>query len=322
MTTLAQVRARTAPFRTPSTKRAIFEIAVTLTSLTLLILLGTFSLLWSTWLGVLIGVLTGPLFVRTFVLAHDASHGTLFPRAWQNRWAGRALATIALTPFGAWRTTHVYHHAHAGNLSVHRSRGAMPIMTTHEYDCAPRLHRLGYRLMYHPIILLGILPPLLYHCFYRLPMGTRSEVRSIIATNGALILLGVCLWYALGGPALYLVILPATLTGSMIGVWLFFVQHCHKEAKYAEGEGVDPLTLHLGASHYELPRWLNVLTLWIGHHTLHHIDPQIPSYHLELAWLVASPLLPTVPRMTIRESMKTTTATLWDKEKGTLVSIP
>ncbi len=319
MLTISQFRSHTARHRTPDSRLALYEIGRTIVPLFGLLWIGALLIPLHVGAGILCGVLASPFFVRTFVLAHDATHGTLFPSPRANRIVGRMLATIALTPFTAWRLSHLYHHAHTGDLGAERGRGAMHIMTYEEYHNASMKVRWGYRMLYHPIVLFGILAPLLFHVFYRIPMGSREEQRSILATNFALLLCSGALCGLTSPQILWYVILPATTGGSIIGVWLFFVQHCHHDAKYLHHPQPGGLEVALGASHYELPRWINVLTLWIGHHTLHHIDPQIPSYRLEEAWHSTAMLLPHIPRLSLGASMRTPSRILWDENNNRLI---
>lgn len=41
--------------------------------------------------------------VRTFVVFHDCAHGSLLASRRANRWVGRLLGLLVLSPFGRWR---------------------------------------------------------------------------------------------------------------------------------------------------------------------------------------------------------------------------
>src|SRR5436189_206984 len=101
--------------------------------------------------------------------------------------------------------------------------------------CAAMYLRLGrwqqrlYRLSRHPIVSHLILPPAVFLLLYRIPFdaakGWRHERRAIYVTNVMLVGLFGGLGLVIGFGPVLAVQLPTMLLASIIGVWLFSVQH-------------------------------------------------------------------------------------------------
>src|SRR5437016_12263459 len=66
----------------------------------------------NTWglLTVLLAVPAAGFLVRTFVMFHDCTHGSLLPSRRANRHLGRFLGLFVLSPFSRWRHDHAVHH--------------------------------------------------------------------------------------------------------------------------------------------------------------------------------------------------------------------
>jgi omega-6 fatty acid desaturase (delta-12 desaturase) len=69
---------------------------------------------------------------------------------------------------------------------------------------------------------------------------------------------------------------------SIIGVWLFAVQHRFDDALWARQREWHFAKAALeGSSYLKLPRLLQWFTGNIGFHNVHHFAPRIPNYRLE-----------------------------------------
>src|SRR5205823_5096819 len=93
-----------------------------------------------------LAVLAAGFLVRTFVVFHDCSHGSLLPSKRANRLVGRVLGLFVLTPFARWRHDHAVHHGSSGDLD-RRGVGDVVTLTISEYQQRPWKARLGYRLV-------------------------------------------------------------------------------------------------------------------------------------------------------------------------------
>src|SRR5439155_15396529 len=94
------------------------------------------------------------LMTRLFIVQHDCGHGGYFRSRRANDVVGSLIGVVTLFPYAYWRRTHALHHATSGKLDQ-REFGDIRTLTVREYLALPRLHRLGYRLYRHPLVLLG-----------------------------------------------------------------------------------------------------------------------------------------------------------------------
>ena len=69
--------------------------------------------------------------VRVFIIQHDCGHGSFLTNQVANRWLGRFLGILTLTPYDYWQRSHAIHHASSGNLD-HRGMGDIQTLTVNE----------------------------------------------------------------------------------------------------------------------------------------------------------------------------------------------
>ena len=312
-----------ARYREPSTRRSLFELAVTLTPFLALWALAWMALSVSPWLALALGMLNGAFLVRIFIIQHDCGHGAFLKSRRTQDWVGRALGVLTLTPYDVWRRTHSIHHAHHGNLDQ-RGMGDVLTLTVEEYRARNTFGRLVYRLYRHPVVLFVLGPSYLFILQNRLPLGLmKSGWRywtSAMGTNAMIgIALGLIIWFGGLLPVL-LIFLPTSVIAATIGVWLFYVQHQFEETHWSKGEDWQLHDAALeGSSHYILPQPLRWLSGNIGIHHVHHLYSRIPFYrlpevirdHRELA---------EAQRLSLRESFATVKLHLWDDVQGKLMS--
>jgi hypothetical protein len=69
---------------------------------------------------------------------------------------------------------------------------------------------------------------------------------------------------------------------SIVGAWLFSLQHLFDGAHWARHVQWEPVDAALrGSSFLRLPRFLQWVTGNIGFHHVHHASPRVPNYRLE-----------------------------------------
>jgi omega-6 fatty acid desaturase (delta-12 desaturase) len=280
------------------------------------------SLRVSYWLTLLLAVPTAFFLIRLFIIQHDCGHGSFFSSARIADIVGSVLGVFTLTPYHYWRKTHALHHATSGNLE-HRGFGDIDTLTVDEYLALTRWGRFKYRLYRHPVVLFGVGAVIHFFIRHRLPTivprDWTRERRSILWTDVGLLAVIVLAGTLIGFRNVLLIQLPVALITTVIGVWLFYVQH-QFEPTYWEHDDrwvYDAAALQ-GSSYYRLPKVLQWATGNIGLHHIHHLHPRIPNYRLQRV-LDEHAELRDVPTLTLLESFRCVRLTLWDEQKRRLV---
>jgi omega-6 fatty acid desaturase (delta-12 desaturase) len=310
-------------YRDASLRRSLTQLSVTMA-----LFLGAFALTcWSLevsyFLTLALAFATGGLLIRLFIVQHDCGHGAYFKSAGANLWLGRGLSLFTLTPYEFWKRAHAIHHAVCGNLEK-RGVGDITTCTVEEYRAMSGFSRLMYRCYRNPVVLFLIGLPIHFAILQRLPFGQPLPVaqiwRSILGLDLALVIfLGGCM-YLIGVGTFLSVYLPIVAAASIIGGWMFFVQHQYEEVYWERDE---EWSFHLaglfGSSHYVLPKAVQWLTGSIGLHHVHHLNSRIPNYRLQEC-LDASPELMAYPKkLRFLESLKCARLALWDEDNRKLV---
>jgi omega-6 fatty acid desaturase (delta-12 desaturase) len=313
------------PFETPVIGTSLFQIA---TSIGLFLAACTamyWSLRVSYALTLLLALPTGAFLVRVFIVQHDCGHGSFFVSRWANDLLGTICSVFTLTPYANWRRQHAGHHVHWNNLD-RRETGYdiySACLTVKEYNALTPLRRLIYRVPRHPLIAHVLLPPLIFLILYRFPFDTpkswNRERLTIYLTNAALAATILALGFTLGFRTLLMVQLPVTIVTSIIGVWLFAIQHrfdpslCTRQTEWTFADAALE-----GSSYLKLPRVLQWFTGNIGFHNVHHLATRIPNYRLEPCYR-AIPAFQDKGVLTLSTAMRSLRLTLWDEESRRFV---
>ena len=143
---------------------------------------------------------------------------------------------------------------------------------------------------------------------------------SVHVTNLALACLFGTLILLLGWQQVLMVHLPIMVVSSILGVWLFSLQHRFETAHWTtRGEWNFVDAALRGSSWFDLPRALHWLTGNIGFHHVHHLNPHVPNYRLSEAHRAVQALRPLRP-LSFGRGLAASFLTLWDQERGRLVS--
>jgi len=280
------------------------------------------------WLTLLLAVPAAGFVVRIFIIQHDCGHGAFFRSRLGNDAVGRLCSLVTFTPYASWRRQHADHHANWNNLD--RRSGGVDIystcMTAEEYGrLSPRQRRIQ-RLIHHPVIKLGLLPPFVFVVLYRLPFDMpkswRRQRRSVHLTNLALGLLFLALGAGLGWQAVLLVELPIITLAAIAGVWLFSIQHRFEASRWMRhGEWNSCDASLRGSSYLRLPCLLQWFTGNIGFHHIHHLNPHIPNYRLRECQERVS-ILHASPVLTLRQALTAWRYCLYDEAGRRMVPFP
>lgn len=114
--------------------------------------------------------------------------------------------------------------------------------------------------------------------------------------------------------------LPIMVMASIVGVWLFTLQHRFEVAQWRREEQWNFADAALnGSSWLRLPRVLHWLTGNIGFHHIHHLNPRVPNYRLGAAHAAVQEIR-RVCGLGLMDGLRAPWLTLWDEVSGRLVS--
>lgn len=316
------------PFQRASVVRSLWQFGSTM-----LAYLGLNAAMYalvpvSPWLVVALSLPAAGMVVRLFIIQHDCGHGSFFRTRRANDWLGRICSPFTFTPYAFWRRQHANHHACFNNLD-RRDTGIdlySTCATVDEYLAMPPGRRLAYRVSRHPLLTQLLLPPIVFLVIYRIPFDTDPswgrERRSVLLTDLALLAVLGALVFAFGVWPVVLVQLPIMLLASIVGVWLFSVQHRFEAAQWARQAQWNPVQASLeGSSYLRLPLVLQWFTGNIGFHHIHHLSAKVPNYRLQTCH-EARPELGCVTTLTFREALLAPSFALWDEANGRMTRFP
>jgi acyl-lipid omega-6 desaturase (Delta-12 desaturase) len=323
--TRAELRAAVAPFEGPDTTSAVRQVVTSIGFYVGVVVAMYWSLGISYWLTLALSVPAAFMLVRVFIIQHDCGHGSFLVSKKANDVLGAICGVLTLAPYANWRRQHAGHHANWNNLDRRESGADLysACLTVQEYCAMSRLRRLLYRLPRQRLIAHFVLPPAIFLLLYRVPFDTprtwTRERRSVWLTNLAIAALVSILGLSLGFGAVLMVHLPIVVVTTILGVWLFSVQHRFETARWLRQPEWDfaEASLH-GTSFLALPRVLHWATGNVGYHHIHHLAQRVPSYRLAACHRSDAVLQPETP-LSLRKAFAATSLTLWDEEAQKLI---
>ncbi len=280
------------------------------------------------WLVPALALPAACLLVRLFIIQHDCGHGSFFGSRHLNDWVGRFCSIFTMTPYAFWRRQHANHHGCFNNLD--RREAGLDLYSTcttlAEFEALPPRRQLLFRLMHHPLVAQVVVPPLVFLVLYRTPFEApsswRRERASVHLTNLALLVVLATLIALVGIRRVALVQLPIIAMTSIIGAWLFTVQHRFEAAQWHRQDSWNLVEAALeGSSYLKLPRLLQWCTGNIGFHHVHHLAPRVPNYRLRACHQAQSGLA-AVTTLSLREALRAPGYLLWDEANRRMTRIP
>lgn len=280
----------------------------------------------SYWLSLAFAPLAAGFLVRIFIIQHDCGHRSFFRGRRANDILGFACGLLTLTPYASWRRQHAGHHGVWNNLDRRQSGADIysSCLTAAEYRALTPFQRWWHRMTRHPVVANFLLPPLVFLGLFRVPFDTprawQHERRAVYVTDLALVAMFGGLGLLLGFGEVATVHLPIMVLASIIGVWLFSVQHCGETTQWARRDDWDAVSASLRSSTYlRLPAVLQWFTGNIGYHHVHHLNPRIPNYRLQECH-ASIPKLRDVPTLSLGDGLRAVRFVLWDEERGRMVT--
>jgi omega-6 fatty acid desaturase (delta-12 desaturase) len=319
-----------APFQASSTHHSLMQLAVTAAPYVALMAFMYYSYYHiSPWLSLALGLPASGFVVRLFIIQHDCGHGSYFKARWANELVGWLCSLTTFTPYAFWRRHHANHHAVWNNLDKRPGGGDIysGCLTLAEYEALSPMRQRLYRAALHPFVAQLLLPPVVFLLVNRIafdtPKAWKQERVSVHLTN--LVIGGVLLTMTLllGWEPVLLVQLPCIAMASIIGAWLFSVQHRFEHSLWAEQAEWTALNAALrGSSRLRLPKVLQWFTGNIGFHHVHHLMPRVPNYRLQAAHRAEPAFAANVTGLTLWQALRAPSFTLWDEARGAMVRFP
>jgi omega-6 fatty acid desaturase (delta-12 desaturase) len=284
----------------PEARSVIDRSAVKRSTMVGLALFGAAALLYLVAFGVLLlsrdwwwkaccAPVLGFAITVLFVIGHDACHGSLTPIPWLNRLIGRVSFLAGFHPYAAWEWTH--NAKHHGFTNVRGEDIVYVPFSPDTFDQLPKWRRVAERLFRTP---LGLGPLYLFTVFLpheifpsreRQPRGKKAAQYQ---WDRALVLLFFAAQVFVIAPD-FLNLLFGLLLPQMTFHWLMgfatFLHHTHPKVPwYADRSEYSYHRSQVCSTvHVEFPWLIDVILHRILQHTAHHVDPQIPLYHLAQA---------------------------------------
>jgi acyl-lipid omega-6 desaturase (Delta-12 desaturase) len=321
----AAIRAAIAPFEYVAARDSIVQLATTIGLFVATCAAMYWTLGVSYALTLALSVPAAGLLVRLFIFQHDCGHGSYFASRRANTIVGILCSVFTLTPYDNWRRQHARHHGNWNNLD--RRAAGVDIygacLTVKEYRALSFWHRAVYRHLRNPFLTYVVLPPLVFTMLYRWPFDTpaawRRERHAVYWTNALLVMGFGALGLALGFKAVLMVQGPVVILGSIVGVWLFAVQHRFDGAQWTRQIDWNGTDAALDSTSFlKLPRILQWFTGNIGFHHVHHLSTRVPNYRLA-ACHDAIPALHVARTLSLWSALRSVRLTLWDEDRRRLI---
>jgi acyl-lipid omega-6 desaturase (Delta-12 desaturase) len=310
-----------APYARPRLGRSLVDIATSMVPYLVLSVVIYKTIGNSVLLALALAIPTGGFLVRTFVVFHDCTHGSLLPSKRANAYVGAVLGLMVLAPFHRWRHDHAVHHASSGDLE-RRGVGDLPTLTVAEYHARSPRGQFAYRMNRNPLVMF-VLGPII-----AMVIGPRIATRaqrprmrhSVLLTDLSLLAIVVPLCWWIGVVNFLIVWAPAALLAGSAGIWLFYVQHQFEDAYWESSEEWTYADAALrGSSYLKLPRVLQFFTANIGLHHIHHLNAKIPNYNLQRAH-DENEMFSSVPVLSLWDGLRAVRLKLWDEEDNRMLT--
>ena len=150
-----------------------------------------------------------------------------------------------------------------------------------------QLHwKILYRLSKSPLVSFIIMPPIIFIIVNRFafdsPRQWRREKLGVHLTSLSILASLALEAWATDWHSVALATLPTVFAASVVGVWLFSVQHKFEGAQWRHEQSWDFIEASLtGCSLLKLPSVLEWFSGNIGYHHIHPLAPGVPNYRLK-----------------------------------------
>ena len=239
MPQMDQIFSGTKAFQAPILARSLGQLATSFGGFFATCTAMYLCLAVSLWITLPMSALAAGFLVRIFIIQHDCGHGSFFRSRWANELIGRLCSLMTLTPYAFWRRQHARHHGSWNNLDRRAASGLdiySSCMTVAEYRAARTMaqmpgppHQSSDRRQ--PVAAaLGVCHPL--SGAVRRGQGMAARAPRGLPDQPCLGRFFRRLGFALGYGRVAAVQLPIMVIASIVGVWLFSIQHRFEHAQW------------------------------------------------------------------------------------------
>lgn len=311
-------------YQIPSTKKAIGQILSSFLPYIGLWILMYFSMQWSIFITIGLGIINAFFLVRIFIIQHDCGHQSFMKSKRWNNIVGYTCSVFSALPYKYWARVHNFHHAHSGVLET-IDIGDIPTLTVKEYRSLSKWGKIKYRIWRNPIITFVLAPMYYIGLSNRWPVfkfkNVKKEVFNQIKNNILIIGVYALLAYLIGWKQFLFVQLFLVFVFGIIAFWFFYIQHQHEHSyKQWKDNWNYVVSAVRGSTYYKLPKVFQWMTGNIGIHHIHHLSSLIPNYNLEKCMKENSILNKYVTVVTFWQSLKMISHKLWDEERQRMIS--
>jgi len=306
-----------AKYQKPDNRKAVIQIINSFLPYIALWTLMYFSLRWSIFITIGLGLINAFFLVRIFIIQHDCGHQSFFKSRKWNNFLGKVCSVFSFMPYNYWAKTHNYHHGH--------SIGDIPMLTVNEYRSRNWWGRTAYRIWRMPLVTFVVAPVYYFIFSTRYPIfkfNNWKKTAIMQIKDNIWIALGyIVLGFLLGWKQFLIIQLMLVFFFGIIAFWFFYVQHQHEMAYKEWKDNWDFLMSAIkGASYYKLPKMWQWLTGNIGIHHIHHLSSLIPNYNLEKCMKENKILSKYVTTIGFWDSLRTINNKLWDESQKKMIS--
>lgn len=242
------------------------------------------------WSQIVLGIINGNAIAAMFNIGHNALHGSLFPKTWMNRVAGRIAMAPSFHPVTSWIHSHnVLHH---GNTNIkERDAGFAPLSPV-EYNMLSPIEKFSYRVCrsWYGCSWLYLKEMLFKWEFFPSPQRTPKDSEAFLLDRSQLVLflsvwIGLLGWFSVTRGENILIMLttgfflPQLISNYLIG-FITLQQHTHPKVPWYSELDLQIPTFHESQMHSTphiiFPRVFRILMRNTMEHTAHHVDTALP----------------------------------------------
>jgi omega-6 fatty acid desaturase (delta-12 desaturase) len=311
-------------YQEPDNKKAVVQLMTSFLPYLGLWVLMYFSLNWSIFITIGLGIINAFFLVRIFIIQHDCGHQSFMKSKKLNNFVGYVCSVFSGLPYKYWARVHNYHHAHSGVLETIEI-GDIPTLTVNEFRKLTRWGRIRYKTWRNPFVTFVIAPAYYIGLSNKMPIflfkNLKKEIWNQFKNNVLIVGVYVLLAYLLGWKQFLFVQLFLVFVFGIIAFWFFYIQHQHEHSyKQWQSNWNYVVSAIRGSTYYKLPKMFQWMTGNIGIHHIHHLSSLIPNYNLDKCMRENSILNKYVTVVTFWESLKMMSHKLWDEEKQRMIS--